>query len=114
MNLGAIFDNPLLFFGRNHLDYYISLMIIVAKIIKAPFFYVAVGSQANIEVQHPPQLLQHSVHFSTSRSSFSCFRIRSRNLWSLCMWFIVTLYIYGYYLTNSIIKHKPIIGDLRV
>jgi uncharacterized membrane protein len=53
MNLGAIFDNPLLFFGRNHLDYYISLMIIVAKIIKAPFFYVAVGSQANIEVQHP-------------------------------------------------------------
>jgi hypothetical protein len=26
----------------------------------------------------------------------------------------VTLYIYGYYLTNSIIKHKLIIGDLRV
>jgi hypothetical protein len=49
MNLGAIFDNPLLFFGRNHLDYYTyHCDDHVAKIIKAPFFYVAVGSQANI------------------------------------------------------------------
>ena len=49
MNLGAIFDNPLLFLvGIIWITTHILVMIIVAKIIKAPFFYVAVGSQANI------------------------------------------------------------------
>jgi uncharacterized membrane protein len=49
MNLGAIFDNPLLFLvGVIWITTHIIVMIIVAKIIKAPFFYVAVGSQANI------------------------------------------------------------------
>jgi uncharacterized membrane protein len=47
MNLGAILDN-LIILSRHHLDHHIIIMIIVAKIIKAPFFYVAVGSQANI------------------------------------------------------------------
>jgi hypothetical protein len=49
MNLGAILDNPLLFLvGIIWITTHIIIMIIVAKIIKAPFFYVAVGSQANI------------------------------------------------------------------
>ncbi|WP_199269628.1 DUF819 domain-containing protein [Formosa sp. L2A11] len=49
MNLTAIFDNPLLFLvGIIWITVHILVMIIVAKIIKAPFFYVAVGSQANI------------------------------------------------------------------
>jgi uncharacterized membrane protein len=49
MNLGAILGNPLLFLvGIIWITTHIIVMIIVAKIIKAPFFYVAVGSQANI------------------------------------------------------------------
>ena len=49
MNLGAILDNPLLFLvGIIWITTHIIVMIIVAKVIKAPFFYVAVGSQANI------------------------------------------------------------------
>lgn len=49
MDLGAIFDNPLLFLvGIIWIGIHILVMIIIARIIKAPFFYIAVGSQANI------------------------------------------------------------------
>ena len=49
MDLGAILDNPILFLiGILWMFFHIVIMIIVALIIKAPFFYVAVGSQANI------------------------------------------------------------------
>jgi uncharacterized membrane protein len=48
MNLGAILDNLLFLVGIIWITTHIIVMIIVAKIIKAPFFYVAVGSQANI------------------------------------------------------------------
>jgi uncharacterized membrane protein len=49
MNLNAILDNPKLFLvGALWITVHISIMMLVAKIIKAPFFYVAVGSQANI------------------------------------------------------------------
>jgi uncharacterized membrane protein len=48
MNLGAILDNILFLVGIIWITTHIIIMIIVAKIIKAPFFYVAVGSQANI------------------------------------------------------------------
>jgi uncharacterized membrane protein len=49
MDLGAIFDNPLLFLvGIVWMIFHILIMLIVAYIIKAPFFYVAVGSQANV------------------------------------------------------------------
>jgi hypothetical protein len=43
MNLGAILDNPLFLVGIIWITTHIIIMIIVAKIIKAPFFYVAVG-----------------------------------------------------------------------
>ncbi len=49
MDLGAILDSPVLFLvGIVWMMFHASIMILVAWIIKAPFFYVAVGSQANI------------------------------------------------------------------
>ncbi|NCN28066.1 DUF819 family protein [bacterium] len=49
MNVLAIFDNPGLFLiGGIWILVHILLLLIVAKLIRAPFFYVAVGSQANI------------------------------------------------------------------
>lgn len=49
MDLGAVFDNPILFLiGILWMFFHILIMIIVALVIKAPFFYVAVGSQANV------------------------------------------------------------------
>ncbi|MEP0711659.1 DUF819 family protein [Algoriphagus sp.] len=49
MDLGAVLDNPLLFVvGIVWMFFHILIMLIVAYLIKAPFFYVAVGSQANV------------------------------------------------------------------
>ncbi|PZX50908.1 DUF819 family protein [Algoriphagus chordae] len=49
MDLGAVFDNPLLFVvGIVWMLFHVIIMLIVAYLIKAPFFYVAVGSQANV------------------------------------------------------------------
>ncbi len=49
MNLFRIFDNPGLFLvGVIWISIHVTLMIIVGKLIKAPFFFLAVGSQANI------------------------------------------------------------------
>lgn len=49
MDLMAIFDNPTLFLvGMVWMLMHIVIMLIVAYIIKAPFFFVAVGSQANV------------------------------------------------------------------
>lgn len=49
MNIMAIFDKPGLFIiGFIWMLIHVSIMILVAKLIKAPFFFLAVGSQANI------------------------------------------------------------------
>lgn len=49
MDLGAILDNPIFFLiGIIWMIFHILIMSIVAYVIKAPFFYVAVGSQANV------------------------------------------------------------------
>jgi len=49
MDLKALFDNPVLFLiGALWISFHIIIMLVVAKIIRAPFFFVAVGSQANI------------------------------------------------------------------
>lgn len=49
MDLGAVLDNPIFFLiGIIWILFHILVMIFVAWLIKAPFFYVAVGSQANI------------------------------------------------------------------
>lgn len=49
MNILAIFDRPGLFIiGLLWMLIHVTIMILVAKIIKAPFFFLAVGSQANV------------------------------------------------------------------
>lgn len=49
MDLAAVLDNPKLFLvGAFWIMFHIIIMLVVARIIRAPFFYVAVGSQANI------------------------------------------------------------------
>ncbi len=49
MDLMAIFNNPTLFMvGIIWILIHVLIMIVVAYLIKAPFFFIAVGSQANI------------------------------------------------------------------
>lgn len=49
MNVLEIFDNPWLFgVGAIWMAFHVLLLFIVGKIIKAPFFFLAVGSKANI------------------------------------------------------------------
>ena len=49
MNILAIFDNPGLFIvGLIWMMIHAGMLISVAKFIKAPFFFMAVGSQANV------------------------------------------------------------------
>lgn len=49
MNLGEVWDNLGLFaIGITWMAVHVGLLLLVAKIIKAPFFFVAVGSQANV------------------------------------------------------------------
>jgi uncharacterized membrane protein len=49
MDLGAVLDNPVFFLiGIIWILLHMGTMLLMAYLIKAPFFYVAVGSQANI------------------------------------------------------------------
>ncbi|WP_303316147.1 DUF819 family protein [Flavivirga abyssicola] len=49
MDLGSIFENPgLLAVGLIWMAIHVLLLIVVAKIIKAPYFFLAVGSKANV------------------------------------------------------------------
>lgn len=49
MDLGALLDRPRLFaLGFVWIAVHAALMLVVAKLIKAPLFFMAVGSQANI------------------------------------------------------------------
>jgi len=49
MDLAMVFDNPgLIAIGLVWMFIHAVLLIIIAKIIKAPFFFLAVGSQANV------------------------------------------------------------------
>jgi uncharacterized membrane protein len=49
MNIMAIFENPGLFVvGLIWIAFHAILLIVVAKLIRAPFFFLAVGSQANV------------------------------------------------------------------
>jgi len=49
MDINAVFDNPGLFLvGGIWMLVHVSILLTTAKIIKAPFFFTAVGSQANI------------------------------------------------------------------
>lgn len=49
MNVLAIFDNPGLFLvGLIWISIHVLFLLVVGKLIKAPFFFIAVGSQANV------------------------------------------------------------------
>jgi uncharacterized membrane protein len=49
VDVSQIFHNPLLIFvGLVWMAFHAGLLILVAKIIRAPFFFLAVGSQANV------------------------------------------------------------------
>lgn len=49
MNVLAIFDNPGLFLvGLIWMLFHVTLLLSVGRLIKAPFFFTAVGSQANV------------------------------------------------------------------
>ena len=49
MNIMAIFANPGFFLiGLIWMSFHAGILLLVAKLIKAPFFFLAVGSQANV------------------------------------------------------------------
>ncbi len=49
MDILAVLDNPAIFLvGLTWMAIHVILLIVVAKLIKAPFFFLAVGSKANI------------------------------------------------------------------
>jgi uncharacterized membrane protein len=49
MNIGAVFTNPGLFgIGITWIAFHAALLLLVARLLKAPVFFLAVGSQANI------------------------------------------------------------------
>ena len=49
MDLGMVFENPgLILIGLIWMAIHAGLLILVAKLIKAPYFFLAVGSQANV------------------------------------------------------------------
>jgi uncharacterized membrane protein len=49
MDLTMVFDNPgLIAIGLVWMSIHAGLLILIAKLIKAPFFFLAVGSQANV------------------------------------------------------------------
>jgi uncharacterized membrane protein len=49
MDIGAVLDNPGLFgVGAVWISIHATLLIVMARLIKAPLFYLAVGSQANV------------------------------------------------------------------
>ncbi len=49
MNVLEIFDNPALFLvGLTWMAFHVLLLVVVAKVIRAPFFFLAVGSKANV------------------------------------------------------------------
>jgi uncharacterized membrane protein len=49
MNIGAVFTNPGLFgIGITWIAFHAALLLLVARLLKAPAFFLAVGSQANI------------------------------------------------------------------
>jgi uncharacterized membrane protein len=49
MNVMAVFENPAIFLvGLTWMIVHVLLLVVVAKLIKAPYFFLAVGSKANI------------------------------------------------------------------
>ena len=63
MDILSIFNNPSLFIiGLIWMTIHVILLIIVAKIIKAPFFFLAIGSKANVGGAASAPILASAFH----------------------------------------------------
>jgi uncharacterized membrane protein len=63
MNLGAVLERPMLFLiGGVWMAFHAMLMLGVAKAIKAPVFFMAVGSQANVGGAASAPIVASAVH----------------------------------------------------
>ncbi|MFY0598752.1 MAG: DUF819 family protein [Cyclobacteriaceae bacterium] len=63
MNIMSIFENPGLFLvGITWMLFHVGLLILVAKLIKAPYFFVAVGSTANVGGAASSPVIASSFH----------------------------------------------------
>jgi len=63
MDLGMIFDNlGLLVVGAIWMSIHAGLLILVAKLIKAPYFFLAVGSQANVGAAASAPIVASAFH----------------------------------------------------
>jgi uncharacterized membrane protein len=63
MDLGMIFDNlGLLVVGAVWMSIHAGLLILVAKLIKAPYFFLAVGSQANVGAAASAPIVASAFH----------------------------------------------------
>lgn len=82
MNLTQVFDNPgLLLVGLIWMAIHVLVMFLVAKIIRAPYFFLAVGSKANVGGCFSTSSSFCFPSFTSNRGrTFSCFRLCSRHL----------------------------------
>ena len=63
MDLGAVLENPGLFVvGGVWMAFHATLMLVVARIIRAPVFFMAVGSQANVGGAASAPIVASAVH----------------------------------------------------
>jgi uncharacterized membrane protein len=74
MDLKLIFDNTgLIAIGVVWMSIHALLLILVAKLIKAPYFFLAVGSQANVGGAASAPIVASAFHpFSSNRWSITC------------------------------------------
>ena len=85
MDLGSILDEPkLMLIGVVWMTIHATLLIITAKIIRAPYFFLAVGSQANVGGAASAPIVALAFHpsLATVGVLIGCFWICCRNLWS--------------------------------
>ena len=65
MDLTKVLENPaLIIIGLVWMTFHLILLIVVAKLIKAPFFFLAVGSQANVGGAASAPIIAASFHQS--------------------------------------------------
>lgn len=88
MDLNQAFENPgLMFIGFVWISIHAILLIIVAKIIRAPYFFLALGSQANVGGAASAPVVAQAFHPSNRRSFTGCFWICNRNCWGYFMYY---------------------------
>ena len=90
MDLMLIFDNwQLIIIGAVWMSIHAGLLILVAKLIKAPFFFLAVGSQANVGGAASAPIVASAFHPSLATVGVftGCIWVCHRNYWRRGMYF---------------------------